>query len=280
MQKLLLFLIKTYLKSGLRGRTRFAIILAQLFSSLQNVPKEMPYQKTLYLDLRLVPTHSLLIGGIIEEPERDLMKKIVKSEMIVYDIGAYIGIHTTLLSFLVGEKGKVFAFEPQNHFLNSLQKTISELRNTTLFQYALSDKNEITQFYLAEEATMSSLSDWTGKGEKIEVETIKLDDLAKREKLPAPGFIKCDVEGAEIFCFRGGEKTIEASSPIIMFEINGKASESMGVSVYESINFLRNLKKIKYKFYEIRADSLIEFTESKVEFTNILALPENYSDLI
>ena len=46
-----------------------------------------------------------------EKETTELFKKIIKPGMTVIDIGAHIGYFTRLFSKLVGEKGKVFAFE-------------------------------------------------------------------------------------------------------------------------------------------------------------------------
>ena len=52
------------------------------------------------------------IHGYYEKGETELFKSIVKEGMTVVDIGANIGYYTLIAAKLVGEKGKVFSFEP------------------------------------------------------------------------------------------------------------------------------------------------------------------------
>lgn len=279
-QRLLIGLIRKVLNSGLRGRTRLTMLLARLFPSLQAYPAKMTSGRTIYLDLRLVGTHEILLGRMAEESEQVVMRRFIKPGMTAFDIGAHIGVHTILLSELVGENGNVVAFEPQRHLLPALTRTIADSGNVRLFTRALSEENGATNFFLAKEASMSSLSNWTGEGEKVEVETSRLDDLMTIEELPSPDFIKCDIEGAEILCFRGGEKTINESCPIIMFEANLNASRSFNASPRDAILFLKGLKAPNYEFFEIMDNGeLIELSDTSKQFTahndysNILAVP-------
>lgn len=273
---MLLTIIKLALKSGLRGRTRFTMLMARTFPQLRNVPLEMPHGNDLYLDLRLVMTHDLLVGKLIEEDEQKVMKRFVKVGMTVYDVGAYVGLHTTFLSSLVGETGSVIAFEPQPHLLDSLQNTVSRLDNAKLFCFALSDKNEKISFFIAKEQSMSSLSDWTGEGTRIEVETFRLDDIVEKESLPPPDLIKCDVEGAEILCFRGGRETLETAQPMLLFESLAEATKNLGFSQNDVFEFLKNLKNPNYRFFEIQnKGGLIEISKPLSAYTNILALPQS-----
>ena len=55
---------------------------------------------------------SLLYTGEWEPYISTILKQKIKEGMTVVDIGANIGAHTILCSKLVGESGKVIAFEP------------------------------------------------------------------------------------------------------------------------------------------------------------------------
>ena len=55
----------------------------------------------------------LSITGEHEEFETNVIKKIIKKEYNVIDIGANIGYYTLNFARLVGDKGRVFAFEPE-----------------------------------------------------------------------------------------------------------------------------------------------------------------------
>jgi hypothetical protein len=52
------------------------------------------------------------------------------------------------------------------------------------------------------------------------VTTITLDEFVKTKKISSIAFIKCDVEGAELKVFQGGQKTLERFRPTILCEVN------------------------------------------------------------
>jgi len=71
---------------------------------------------------------SLLKWGFFEKYETKLFKKSIKRGMVVLDIGANIGYYTLLAARLVGDEGKVFAFEPDPYNYSLLRKNIEANR--------------------------------------------------------------------------------------------------------------------------------------------------------
>jgi len=71
----------------------------------------------------------------------DVLKKNVKKGDTVVDIGAHIGYFTIILSDLVGNDGKVIAFEPNPITFSILKKNIetNSLSNVILENLAISD---------------------------------------------------------------------------------------------------------------------------------------------
>jgi len=55
----------------------------------------------------------LSINEIYEPIETNFVKDKIKEKNIVLDIGANIGYYTLIFAKLVGNNGKVFAFEPE-----------------------------------------------------------------------------------------------------------------------------------------------------------------------
>ena len=60
--------------------------------------------------------------GIYEPEQRKLFSRLVKPSQICYDFGAHAGFYTLLASRLVGEKGRVLAFEPNTLNLAYLRR--------------------------------------------------------------------------------------------------------------------------------------------------------------
>lgn len=260
--------------------------------SLQSVPIRAEHG-FVYGDLRLPIYHGLLAGSrVVDESEDLVMRTFINKGDVAYDIGALVGVYTLALADYVGRSGKVFVFEPNSTLLPTLGRTCRELSNAVLFPVALSDREGSTSLFVpVDDASMTSLSDWTGGvgGEVKEIvcQMQRLDDLVEREKIPLPDFVKCDVEGAELAVFRGAENTLDrAEAPIILFEINPQATMAFGAAVNEPVEFLKSFGKAKYQFYEIKHTGLVEFKDAGslvIEngfFTNVVAVPADRRELL
>jgi FkbM family methyltransferase len=250
------------------------MFLARNFASLQNVLVELQSGDSLVLDLRILTAHNLLIGNSTELAEQKIIECIVKKGTFAIDIGAHCGIYTVLLARLVGT-GNLWAFEPQPDCLPSLRETVARLPNTRLFPVALSEKKGEVEFYVAEERSMSGLSNWTENSRKIICQTNTLDELLAEENR-IPDFIKCDIEGAELLCFRGANKTLDREqAPILLFEAN-EAAQALGFEISDAFNFLKNLTKPNYSFFEIHPDGALHKIDSlRYQRSNILAVPQS-----
>ncbi|HRB19573.1 MAG TPA: FkbM family methyltransferase [Chitinophagales bacterium] len=75
-----------------------------------------------------------------DKHEIELLHKNIRKGDIVLDIGANIGFYTQLLSDLVGENGKVYAFEPDKKNYSYLQQNTGQLKNVAFFHKAVSNK--------------------------------------------------------------------------------------------------------------------------------------------
>jgi FkbM family methyltransferase len=155
-----------------------------------------------------------------------LCKKLVNAGDIVCDIGANIGIVSLLLSRLVGNAGKVFAFEPNPTCYGALTAAIARNGITNLLPQpvALGSKSEERNLSIppdnAGAATLrESAVDAAGKTTRVTVRT--LDDFAKEHKIESIQFMKLDVEGFESEVFAGSSKVLESIRPnAILFEMN------------------------------------------------------------
>jgi hypothetical protein len=76
------------------------------------------------------------------------VRKILKPNSIIFDIGANIGYHSLIFSELTGSQGKVFSFEGQKFLTELLTKTISEnnLNNIYVVPHPVLDKEEKLYF--------------------------------------------------------------------------------------------------------------------------------------
>ncbi len=181
---------------------------------------------TIYLD----PRESLAEKVRSKEPESTaLIKKYLLPGDIFVDVGASIGWYTLHAAKIVGEHGKVYAFEPEPNSFGLLKKNVDAngFQNAVLRQAAVCDRHGKVKLYVPGNAWFwSSLEDprndykrnieanFSDKEDKTvyeyEVESIRLDDV-----LPAKvDFMKIDVEADRITnrAFDGTVETIRRNS--------------------------------------------------------------------
>ncbi len=164
--------------------------------------------------------------------EMQTYSAIVPSGATVLDIGANIGLMSLLFSKLVGEAGKVHAFEP-SVFTNGLlayNVSLNGCRNVVRHRKAVSDSIGETDFVDPEASLIDVLNFGSisldtrvrkNYGRMVPTPVVTIDSLG----LDRCDFIKIDVEGYEAAVVRGGEKTIGKYLPFISLETGNPADD-------------------------------------------------------
>lgn len=188
-----------------------------------------------------------------ESETRAQINRIVKPGMIVLDIGAHVGYYTRLMSQLVGENGKVIAFEPHPRTFEVLHKNTANLKNVTLVQSAVAEEEGTAELYDYLMMSASGSLHYDEKlldiqkanvgdsdvapriqnefpVEKFTVRTVPIDALLSEMNIEAIDFVKMDIEGAEMGALRG-MKNLIANSPNInlIMEFNPSALKAFDV---------------------------------------------------
>lgn len=272
-------------RHGIRGETRLRTLLVDRLALLRYVPIQIADWPPVFMDVRRPNIFDLLVrsplpGSDHEIDEQITMRRFVRAGDVAYDIGANVGLHTALLSRLVGPRGLVVAFEPNLMILPSLTKTVQSMPNAVLLPLAVSDRGGESTLYVAEGMSeVASLANWTDGAFGNVSETVcqerRIDDLVKSRAIPLPQFVKCDVEGAELRAFRGAAETLDrAEAPIVLFESNVYTSRGSGIGMSDARNFLSSLSRARYVFFELRAGGqLSDDGDFNGVHSNILAVP-------
>nr|MBA2622042.1 FkbM family methyltransferase [Chthoniobacterales bacterium] len=157
--------------------------------------------------------------GSYEQEKQKLFASSISLGSVVYDIGANVGFYTLLASELVGDSGRVIAFEPLPRNLSLLRDHIhlNNLRNVQVIEAAVADRIGDAMFDDQRNPSMGQLSE----SGRIEVRTVALDDLVESETIPPPDFIKIDVEGAEGGVLKGAERVLLRQQPTIFLATHG-----------------------------------------------------------
>lgn len=152
--------------------------------------------------------------GSYEYEKRVLFERRVRNSSVVYDIGAHVGFYTLLASQLVGPNGKVIAFEPVRRNLDYLKRhlDINHCANVVVIEAAVSDKNGIFPFSEGPDSSMGHLSNESN----LTVNTVSIDYLVMRREIPAPSYMKIDVEGAELLVLKGAKATLNNHNPEVL----------------------------------------------------------------
>lgn len=160
-----------------------------------------------------------------EENTKNLIMNTVKCGMVVLDIGANIGYYTVKMASIVGEQGKVLAFEPNSLMVEELKNNIelNNFKNIQIHEIALSNISGNLTFYnpsIGKEAhgslKQNKTFDFT---DTKEVKAERLDMVLKNAGIDKVDFIKMDVEGAEYEVLLGAKELLSSDNkPIIIFE--------------------------------------------------------------
>jgi FkbM family methyltransferase len=181
-----------------------------------------------------------------EPAETEFMRTALKPGDIVVDAGANLGWFTLAASAIIGDTGRVHAFEPRPETAGYLEKTVA--------LNSLGDRVVVHRCGLSHSAGQGTLAWSTGTDnpggsalsdgmftdgmETQRVSLRPLDDL----NLSRLDFMKIDVEGAEMRAFNGARQTLERCRPVILSELHPRALERVsGVSTEAYFAFVDEL---------------------------------------
>jgi len=219
--------------------------------------------------IRIPPRYYRYFPEDYEKDNFQFINEQVRRDMIIFDIGAHIGVTTVVLAQRAGKGGKVFSFEPTPTTAAVLKKTvaINKLGNVSVETCAISDKKGKATFHISENQVdnANSLSDNIRPERQkysIDVELNTIDDLVKERNLPRIDFIKIDAEGAEARVLKGGDQTITKFKPRMTLGIHPIGIKNMGDSQVEIWDWLKQKGyKIIYEGKELPRDEFAAKTD-------------------
>ncbi len=203
----------------------------------------IPDGQRLYLDNYTsgVSAELLLNGGYYERGTTELFRTLTGEGANVVDVGAHIGYYTLLAAKGVGEKGKVYAFEPAPDNCKMLIKnvTANRLTNVIIIDKAVSDRCQIDELVLSEgDSGGNTLNKPAGYKKGISVETTTLDEYFKGKETPIR-LVKIDVEGAEYAVLKGMANIIRLNDNLkIITELIPYRLEGAGVSIQDYLDMI------------------------------------------
>lgn len=212
------------------------------------------------------------IFGRWEPESHRLFASMIKPGQTVFDLGANNGIHSLLFSKLVGNGGKVFAFEPLPENIAEIEKncSVNGISNITVVPAAVSDRDGDATFYLGQvnkQGSLVGIGKQTGKEVAVKLTTLKT--FIEREKVK-PDFLKIDIEGAESSALRGFGDMIGNIKPVFFIELHTpEQDEKVG----------KILQRYNYKAYRlvekpVQSDLSIPYLEKIKDLNRIYPDPD------
>jgi FkbM family methyltransferase len=191
-------------------------------------------------------TPLMLAQGIWEANETHWFAKALREGDVVVDVGANIGWYTLIGARLVGETGRVYAFEPDPAAFALLSRNVraNGLTNVVLEQKAVSDAPGTLRLYVAPE-NKGDHRIYQPEGEErayVEVPAVTLDDYF-RDRADGVDFVKVDTQGAELVILQGMRELIGRSPSLAMvFEFAPYALKGLGGTGEEMLEIFRAME--------------------------------------
>jgi len=224
------------------------------------------------LDLTQGIDFAIYLFGCFEPSTVAAYEREIKPGQVVLDIGANIGAHALHFARLVGDQGKVVAFEPTAYAFGKL------LRNCALnplLSRSIQAEQAMLVAIAGEQVPDAVYSSWplVAVPERhavhggqlhgtVGARSVRLDDAVEELGLTAVDHIKLDVDGNEPEVIRGGEGTLMRFKPIIFMEL---APYLYSGTPDRLERMIASLQGIGYRFYHER---------------NGRALPSKVADII
>lgn len=232
-------------------------------------------------EMFLDPTDSivspmLLRDGYFEPYETTLIESQVKPGDVVLDIGANIGYYTLIFARLVGDKGRVYAFEPDPTNFRLLKKNVraNGYQNVIFVNKAVAEASGPLSLYLCpdnkgDHRIFASEDD----RDAISIQATTLDEhfADYQGKID---FIKMDIQGSEGRAVRGMQQVLRRHHDVkIITEFWPAGLRRSGIEAKE---YLADLERQGFGLFRIDEDE--ETTESTTTQELLALYPDTRED--
>lgn len=200
------------------------------------------------------------------------------------DVGAHLGYFSSLAAHLVGQEGKVVAFEASPNTFAYLSKNLQGSPQSQCFNLAVAAQSGTLSFYefpiLYSEYNTLELQQFEGQAwflknppRPVNVPSIALDDFIAQQQLN-PRIIKIDVEGAEDQVLQGMQHFLSNHSDCaIVMEYLGSQRHNNAHQ-----NAIKLLERLGYQSFMIGQNGQLEpvadlnahFVEKQLESDNVV----------
>jgi FkbM family methyltransferase len=183
--------------------------------------------------------------------EYEAFRQVVRSGTTALDVGANLGGYTVLLAHWVGPGGRVHAFEPAPGARAGLCRHLAMngvADRVSVHAEALSAGTGTARFQaVGIQGDNRLMPGGTAGG--IEIRTTSIDEFCAIEGV-RPGFIKLDVEGAELDVLKGARATIAAAGDALELYVE------MHPHLWSAFGYSRTELQAEIELQGLRAERL------------------------
>lgn len=210
--------------------------------------------------------------GSFEFREQAFLWSFLREGDTFLDIGAHCGLFSALASQIIGENGRILAFEPNPDILPFLVAN-TERDKVDVHAMALSDASGEATLWQggSSDTALSTIAYELSNAKHSMVKTQTLDDFLATIDIGQVALAKVDVEGSELRLFRGAKETLQRKS-VLAFVVEF-TEENMRKSGYSALELAAQLIEYGYRPYKLatKAADLVPFeVQQSIEYENIL----------
>jgi FkbM family methyltransferase len=213
--------------------------------------------------------HRIYFDGSFEESYLKICSRYLKTDSVIFDVGANIGIHTVYFATFC-PSGMIYSFEPALSTYQLLLKNINGHKNIIPINAGISNLSSSLEFYECFDNALSSLKDTKRDSikSKYRILCFTIDDFVTLFSINKLNFVKIDVEGFETEVLQGMKGTILKYKPVIFCEVyKGKNSNQNPYFTFKL------MEELNYRIYNIVSDKLEAFQIHNDNEPNYLFIP-------
>ena len=220
------------------------------------------------------------------EDEVSGLGEVVRTGDVCLDVGAEYGLYTWTLAALAGPTGHVHSVEPLPGPARWLSFTARALGcdNVTVHHAALGAAAGTGvldlpirrglpvhgRAFLATSASGKGPNSEFRSSRLVPTDVLTVDGLVSRYGIDKVGFIKADVEGAELAVLSGAGETLRTHRPSVMLEIEDRHLEKYGATASAVAGHLRDLG---YRMRRWRDGTWVDVERVTIDCRNYLFVP-------
>ena len=172
------------------------------------------------------------------ERTEQVLQRVIRPDTHCIDIGCHIGSFLQRL-VTMAPFGHHHAVEPVPHKAAWLRRKFPMV---TVHEVALAASDGKAEFFVHPEQTSYSglkARPAAGRAEPVTVQCRRLDDLIPEDA--NIGFVKIDVNGAELLALRGAERLLRRDRPFVLLECTRGGLDDYGIDPDEVFEQLRSV---------------------------------------